>query len=73
MRFSYVPRELIERLLATLGPALEAYGDWDEINTLAHDTFARGNGATRQRAAYARRGRLEDVIDLLIAETAQGT
>jgi glutamate---cysteine ligase / carboxylate-amine ligase len=65
--------ELIEKLLATLRPALEAYGDWDEINTLTHDTLARGNGATPQRAAYARRGHLEDVVDLLIAETAQGT
>ncbi|MDQ6653831.1 MAG: carboxylate-amine ligase [Acidobacteriota bacterium] len=65
--------ELIERLLATLRPALERYGDWDEINSLTHVTLARGNGATRQRAAYARRDQLEDVVDLLIAETAQGT
>ncbi len=65
--------ELIEKLLATLRPALERYGDWDEINSLTHDTLARGNAATRQRAAYARGDRLEDVVDLLIAETAQGT
>ena len=65
--------ELIEKLLATLRPALERYGDWDEINSLTSDTLARGNGATRQRAAYARRDHLEDVVDLLIAETAQGT
>lgn len=65
--------ELIEKLLATLRPALERYGDWDEINSLARDTLGRGNGATRQRAAYARRDQLEDVVDLLIAETAQGT
>ena len=65
--------ELIEKLLVTLRPALERYGEWDEINSLTHDTLARGNGATRQRAAYARRGQFEDVVDLLIAETAQGT
>jgi carboxylate-amine ligase len=64
--------ELIEKLLATLRPALEKYGDWDEINSLTHDTLARGNGAARQRA-YARRDQLADVVDLLIAETAQGT
>lgn len=66
-------RELVEKLLTTLRPALEAYGDWDEINSLARDTLGRGNGATRQRAAYARRHQLEDVVDLLITETAQGT
>jgi carboxylate-amine ligase len=65
--------QLVKKLLATLRPALERYGDWDEINSLARDTLARGNGATRQRAAYARRDQLEDVVDLLIAETAQGT
>ena len=64
--------ELIEKLLATVRPALERYGEWGEINSLTHDTLARGNGATRQRAAYARRAQLEDVVDLLIAETAQG-
>lgn len=65
--------ELIEKLLASVRPALERYGEWDEINSLTHDTLARGNGATRQRAAYARRAQLQDVVDLLIAETAQGT
>jgi len=54
---------LIEKLLATLRPALELYGDWDEIKSLTHDTLARGNGATRHRAAYARRDNLEDVVD----------
>jgi glutamate---cysteine ligase / carboxylate-amine ligase len=66
-------QELIEKLLATLRPALETHGEWDEINTLTHDTLARGNGAARQRAAFAHAGHLEDVVDLLIAETAQGT
>lgn len=44
-----------------------------KINSLARDTLARGNGATRQRAAYARRDNFEDVVDLLTEETAQGT
>jgi len=65
--------ELIEKLLATLRPALEAYASWDEIKSLTRDTLARGNGATRQRADYARSDNREDVVDQLIAETAQGT
>jgi gamma-glutamyl:cysteine ligase YbdK (ATP-grasp superfamily) len=54
--------ELVEKLLATLRPTLESYGDWDEINSLARDTLARGNGATRQRAAYARRDQLKMLL-----------
>jgi carboxylate-amine ligase len=37
------------------------------------DTLKRGNGAKRQRRAYEQAGRFEDVVDLLIEETAQGT
>lgn len=65
--------EMVEQLLAYVRAALEERGDWDEISTLTRETLARGNGATRQRAAYARRESLEDVVDLLIAETAKGT
>ncbi len=64
--------ELVEKLLAYLRPTLEAHGEWDEINALTRDILQRGNGATRQRAAYARNGRLEDVVDLIIAETMKG-
>jgi carboxylate-amine ligase len=66
-------REIIENLLAFARPALEEHGDWEEISTLAYDTLERGNGARRQRGAYERAGRLEDVVDMLIEETAQKT
>jgi carboxylate-amine ligase len=33
----------------------------------------RGTGATRQREAYKRAGRLEDVVDLILEETEKGT
>jgi carboxylate-amine ligase len=66
-------REMVENLLAFARPALEESGDWEEVSELAYDTLKRGNGAGRQRRAYERAGRLEDVVDMLIEETAQGT
>jgi carboxylate-amine ligase len=66
-------REVIEKLLSFTRPALEEHGDWEEASTLARETLKRGNGAVRQRRAYERAGRLEDVVDVLIEGTAQGT
>jgi carboxylate-amine ligase len=66
-------REVIEALLSFARPGLEEYGDWEEVSALVHDTLERGNGAKRQRRAYERAVRLEDVVDMLIEETAQGT
>ena len=65
-------REMIEKMLAFVRPVLEESGDWEEVSALAHETLERGNGASRQRRAYERTGRLEDVVDMLIEETAQG-
>ena len=62
-------REVVGRLLARLRPALEADGDWEEVSGLVEATFARGNGASRQRAAFARAGSLADVVDYITAET----
>lgn len=64
--------QLIEKLLVFIRPALEAQGDWDEVSSLVAKTLQSGNGATRQRQAYERTGRLESVVDLIVAETAQG-
>ena len=64
--------ELVDALLRFVRPALEDLGEWDEVAALAHATLAGGNGATRQRTVYRRAGRPEDVVDLLIAETARG-
>lgn len=63
--------EVVENLLTFLRPALEEQGEWEEVAALARETIKRGNGATRQRQAYARRGRLEDVVDLIVEETAK--
>ena len=66
-------REVIEKLLAFVRPALEEVGDWEEVSTLVRDVLEHGNGARRQRRAYERAGKFEDVIDMLIEETAEGT
>lgn len=65
-------RELVEKLLVFVRPSLEDYGEWDEVSLLVRETMQQGNGATRQRQAYKRAGRLEDVVDLIVAETAKG-
>jgi carboxylate-amine ligase len=66
-------REIIEKLLTFVRPALEEHGDWEEISALVGETLERGNGARRQRRTYKQTDRLEDVVDMLIEETAQGT
>lgn len=66
-------REMIENLLSFARPALEEAGDWDEVSALVRETLERGNGAIRQRRAYERGGRLEDVVSMLIEETIQET
>jgi glutamate---cysteine ligase / carboxylate-amine ligase len=66
-------REVIENLLAFTRPALEEHGDWEKVSSLVGGTLERGNGARRQRRAYERAGRLEEVVDMLIEETAWET
>ncbi|MBW4543589.1 MAG: carboxylate-amine ligase [Symplocastrum torsivum CPER-KK1] len=65
--------EMVETFLTFLRPALEDAGEWDEISSIVHETMQCGTGATRQRKAYKRAGRLEDVVDLIIEETEKGT
>ncbi|HEY9845288.1 MAG TPA: hypothetical protein V6D03_03735, partial [Candidatus Caenarcaniphilales bacterium] len=65
-------RDLVEKFLAFVRPSLEEYGDWQEISSIVRETMQRGSGATRQREVYKRTGRLEDVVDLIVAETAKG-
>jgi carboxylate-amine ligase len=66
-------RELVEKFLTFVRPSLEDSGEWDEISSIVDETMQRGTGATRQREAYKREGRLEDVVDLIVEETAKGT
>ena len=62
--------EMIDKLLGFVHDALEDEGDWDEVSSLVSQTHARGNGAMRQRRAFERSGRIEDVVDLILEETA---
>jgi glutamate---cysteine ligase / carboxylate-amine ligase len=65
-------REAVEKFLAFLRRSLEEQGEWDEVSSLVRDTLGRGTGASRQRAAYERNGSLEDVVDLIVGQTAEG-
>jgi len=66
-------REMVYKFLAFVRPSLEDSVEWDEISSIVHETMQRGTGATRQREAYKRAGRLEDVVDLIVKETEKGT
>ena len=71
-RRSAPAREVVGELLGFVRPALEEAGEWEEISGLVEQTLGRGTGAARQRRAYERAGRLEDVVDLVLTETAAG-
>ncbi|GAB3933470.1 hypothetical protein GCM10027614_04420 [Micromonospora vulcania] len=61
--------EAVQRLVTDLRPVLEATGDWEQVRELTRYALERGSSAARQRRAYERRGRLADVVDLLLDET----
>jgi carboxylate-amine ligase len=65
-------QETIEKLPALARPGLEEVEDWEEVAFLARETPEWGNEAARQRKAYERAGRLENVAGMLIEETGQG-
>jgi carboxylate-amine ligase len=54
--------EVVAELLDHLRPGLEAHGDWSEISDAVDGILRRGNGARRQRAAFARRQDPHDVV-----------
>jgi carboxylate-amine ligase len=62
--------EVVTELLRLVRPQLEAAGDWDVVSQLADGVLIAGTSAARQRRALRRRGRLTDVVDQLIDETA---
>lgn len=64
--------EVVAALLAYVRDALEAHGDWDEVRELVGETLRKGSGTRRQREVYWRTGRLEDVVDYVVAETRRG-
>jgi glutamate---cysteine ligase / carboxylate-amine ligase len=62
--------EVVTELVGSLRPQLERSGDWDVVSELARQALIVGTSSSRQRRALRRRGRLTDVVDQLIAETA---
>jgi len=62
--------DVVTELVRSLRPQLEAAGDWQMIVELTRQVLIAGTSAARQRRALRRRGRLTDVVDQLIAETA---
>ncbi|WP_306209933.1 carboxylate--amine ligase/circularly permuted type 2 ATP-grasp protein [Actinoplanes sp. RD1] len=62
----------VERLVGDLRPELEELGDWEQVFDLSVQTLSRGSSAARQRRAMSRRGRISDVVDLIVADTRGG-
>jgi carboxylate-amine ligase len=68
-----VPAEVaVERLVGDLRPQLEELGDWEQVFDLSVQQLSRGSSAARQRRALTRRGRISDVVDLVVADTRGG-
>jgi carboxylate-amine ligase len=59
----------VASLLDHLRAPLEEADDWDQVSVLAAHALARGSSAAQQLRAFSRRGRLADVVDLLLAQT----
>ena len=62
--------ELAERLLGAARPMLADFGELERVTRWLWELIKGGDGASRQRQAAARRGRLTDVVDHLIGQTA---
>lgn len=62
-------RKVLDLLVAHVREALEDCGEYDQVNDLRHTLVRRGDGASLQRAAYARTGRLSDVVTDAIRRT----
>ncbi|MCC3772624.1 glutamate--cysteine ligase [Streptomyces sp. UNOC14_S4] len=57
--------DLVARLIAHAGPALEETGELSFVRRAWDRVRVQGGGAQRQRAVYGRRGELRDVVDEL--------
>ncbi|GGM45490.1 putative glutamate--cysteine ligase 2 [Longimycelium tulufanense] len=65
-----VPVEVaLDHLLRRVRPALVEGDDMALVEEVLQSLLARGSGSARQRRAFARRGRLVDVVDMLVAQT----
>jgi carboxylate-amine ligase len=63
---------VVGELLEHLRPALEAHGDWLVVSAAVAEIVSGGNGASRQRAAFARRKDPADVVGWALDATSPG-
>ena len=63
-------QKMVAAFLDFIGPALDEFGERDEVVGLVEATMRDGTGAARQRRAFARAGRPEDVVDYIVDQTA---
>ena len=64
---------VVHGLLARLRGHLEDTDDWADVEELARALLSRGESSHRQRARFAERGRIADVVALLVSETGGHT
>lgn len=63
--------QLLWQLVREVGSVLRQTGELRAVNALLTKVLRLGNGAARQRQAFERRGRLEDVLAVLDRATGQ--
>lgn len=61
--------ELLDRLVDRVRPELTRHGDLDQVTDLLSGLRRHGSGAARQRAVFARTGRLVDVVTDVARQT----
>ena len=61
--------DVVAQLVGYVRPALEQQGDAVFVDGAVQALLAGGTGAVRQRAAYRRAGRIDDVVRMLADET----
>jgi carboxylate-amine ligase len=62
--------DVVDDLLLAVRPALEETGEADRVEAGVRQILREGTGARRQRLAYQRAQRFDDVIGLITGETA---
>ncbi|MFB9543261.1 carboxylate-amine ligase [Micromonospora sagamiensis] len=65
--------DLLDRLVDRVRPELVRHGDADRVDDLLAGVRRHGTGAERQRAVYARTGRLVDVVEDVARQTRGGS
>lgn len=62
-------QDAVDALVTHVLPALDDVGDLAEVRDLVSTVLTRGTGAAAQRAAYARRGSVQDVVAEVVRAT----